>query len=105
MDKNEYNIRAKYDGVTLLVTYNHNEYSVKGRWNVNYRLLQLCINDHTLNIKVNTDKNKYFLSYAGIRTQCFVCCSNIANLSKFILKSKGDKNILDVESPISGMVV
>lgn len=105
IDDNEYNIEAKYDGATLIVKYNHNEYSVKGRWNISYRLLQISINDHTLNVKVSINKNRYLLSYSGMRAQCFACHSNAANLSKFMLKSKEDKNMLDIEAPMSGMVV
>ncbi|GHM58751.1 MAG: propionyl-CoA carboxylase subunit alpha [Candidatus Mesenet longicola] len=105
VDKNEYNIRAKYDGVTLLVIYNHNEYLIQGRWNVSYKLLQVIINNHALNVKMSINKNMYLLGYAGMKAQCFVYYPSIANLSKFMLESKEDKSMLYVEAPISGMLV
>jgi len=123
INDNEYPINAKYQDGTLTAIYNHNSYSVKGRWksnsykllNITIKLLSNSISDEIkeqpqqsmsdITVKVDRKDNKYLLKYAGMQTECCVFQPHIAKLNKLMLNNKTEEisaNI--VQSPICGLL-
>lgn len=123
VNDNEYPINAKYQDGTLTAIYNHNSYSVKGRWksnsyqllNITIKLLSNPISDEIeeqlqqfmsdITVKVDRKDNKYLLKYAGMQTECCVFQPHIAELNKLMPNNKTEEisaNI--VQSPICGLL-
>lgn len=107
IDDNEYSINAKYQGNTLTTVYNHNKYSVVGKWKPSYRLLYITINDDTnIALKIERQGSKYFIRHAGMKAKCCVLKPHVAELSKLMLNNKTEGISVDaVKSPISGLLV
>ncbi|AZU37297.1 propionyl-CoA carboxylase [Wolbachia endosymbiont of Bemisia tabaci] len=107
IDDNEYSANAKYQDNTLTTVYNHNKYSVVGKWKSSYRLLYITINDDTnIALKIERQDSKYFIRHAGMRAECCVLKPHIAKLSKLMLNNKTEGISVDtVKSPISGLLV
>ncbi|QDW08321.1 acetyl-CoA carboxylase biotin carboxylase subunit [Wolbachia pipientis] len=107
IDDNEYSVNAKYQDNTLTTVYNHNKYSVLGRWKSSYRLLYITINDDTnIALKIERQDSKYFVRHAGMKAECCVLKPHVAKLSKLMLNNKTKGISVDtVKSPISGLLV
>lgn len=107
IDDNEYPVNAKYQDNTLTTVYNHNKYSVVGKWKSSYRLLYITINDdNNIALKIERQDSKYFIRHAGMRAECCVLKPHIAKLSKLMLNNKTEGISVDtVKSPISGLLV
>ncbi|MFT4314445.1 MAG: biotin carboxylase N-terminal domain-containing protein [Wolbachia pipientis] len=107
IDDNEYSANAKYQDNTLTTVYNHNKYSVVGKWKSSYRLLYITINDDTnIALKIERQDSKYFIRHAGMRAECCVLKPHVAELSKLMLNNKTEGISVDtVKSPISGLLV
>ncbi|MBR9983106.1 MAG: ATP-grasp domain-containing protein [Wolbachia endosymbiont of Homalodisca vitripennis] len=107
IDDNEYSVNAKYQGNTLTTVYNHNKYSVVGKWKPSYRLLYITINDDTnIALKIERQGSKYFIRHAGMKAKCCVLKPHVAELSKLMLNNKTEGiSVGAVKSPISGLLV
>lgn len=107
IDDNEYSVNAKYQDNTLTTVYNHNKYSVVGKWKSSYRLLYITINDDTnVELKIERQGSKYFIRHAGMKAKCCVLKPHVAELSKLMLNNKTEGISVDaVKSPISGLLV
>ncbi|QJT94610.1 acetyl-CoA carboxylase biotin carboxylase subunit [Wolbachia endosymbiont of Diaphorina citri] len=107
IDDNEYSVNAKYQDNTLTTVYNHNKYSVVGKWKSSYRLLYITINDDTnIALKIERQGSKYFIRHAGMKAKCCVLKPHVAELSKLMLNNKTEGISVDaVKSPISGLLV
>ncbi|RDD35208.1 Acetyl-/propionyl-coenzyme A carboxylase alpha chain [Wolbachia endosymbiont of Cylisticus convexus] len=107
INDNEYSINAKYQDNTLTTVYNHNKYSVVGKWKSSYRLLYITINDDTnIALKIERQGSKYFIRHAGMKAECCVLKPHIAELSKLMLNNETEGISVDaVKSPISGLLV
>lgn len=107
IDDNEYSVNAKYQDNTLTTVYNHNKYSVVGKWKSIYRLLYITINDDTnIALKIERQGSKYFIRHAGMKAKCCVLKPHVAELSKLMLNNKTEGISVDaVKSPISGLLV
>ncbi|WP_419214620.1 biotin carboxylase N-terminal domain-containing protein [Wolbachia endosymbiont of Rhagoletis cingulata] len=107
IDDNEYSVNAKYQGNILTTVYNHNKYSVVGKWKSSYRLLYITINDDTnIALKIERQGSKYFIRHAGMKVECCVLKPHVAELSKLMLNNKTEGISVDtVKSPISGLLV
>ncbi|WP_264704586.1 acetyl-CoA carboxylase biotin carboxylase subunit [Wolbachia endosymbiont (group B) of Apotomis betuletana] len=107
IDDNEYSVNAKYQDNILTTVYNHNKYSVVGRWKSSYRLLHIIINgDTNIALKIERQGSKYFIRHAGMKAKCCVLKPHVAKLSKLMLNNKTEGISVDtVKSPISGLLV
>ncbi|MDM8335187.1 acetyl-CoA carboxylase biotin carboxylase subunit [Wolbachia pipientis] len=107
INNNEYSVNAKYQDNTLTTIYNHNTYSVSGKWSSSYRLVYITINDDTnIALKVERQGSKLFVRHAGMQAKCCVLKPHVAELSKFMLNNETEGISIDaVKSPISGLLV
>ncbi|KLT21768.1 propionyl-CoA carboxylase, alpha subunit [Wolbachia endosymbiont of Armadillidium vulgare str. wVulC] len=107
INDNEYSINAKYQDNTLTTVYNHNKYSVVGKWKSSYRLLYITINyDTNIALKIERQGSKYFIRHAGMKAECCVLKPHIAELSKLMLNNETEGISADaIKSPISGLLV
>ncbi|MGX9891795.1 ATP-binding protein [Wolbachia endosymbiont of Protocalliphora sialia] len=107
IDDNEYPVNAKYQDNTLTTVYNHNKYSVVGKWKSSYRLLYITINDdNNIALKIERQGSKYCIKHAGMKVECFVLKPYIAELSRLMLNNETEGISVDtVKSPISGLLV
>nr|CAH7769146.1 unnamed protein product [Callosobruchus chinensis] len=107
IDDNEYSVNAQYQDNTLTTVYNHNKYSVVGKWKSSYRLLYITINDDTnIALKIERQGSKYLIRHAGMKAECCVLKPHVAELSKLMLNNKTEGILVDaVKSPISGLLV
>lgn len=107
IDDNEYPVNAKYQDNTLTTIYNHNKYSVVGKWKSSYRLLYITINDDTnIALKIERQGSKYLIRHAGMKAKCCVLRPHIAELSRLMLNNETEGISVDaVKSPISGLLV
>ncbi|UIP91321.1 ATP-grasp domain-containing protein [Wolbachia pipientis] len=107
IDDNEYSVNAKYQDNTLTTVYNHNKYSVVGKWKPSYRLLYITINNDTnIALKIERQGSKYFIRHSGMKAKCCVLKPHVAELSKLMLNNKTEGISVDaVKSPISGLLV
>ncbi|MDG7056523.1 MAG: ATP-grasp domain-containing protein [Wolbachia endosymbiont of Meromenopon meropis] len=111
VNDNEYSVKAKYQDKILTTVYNHNTYSIIGKWKLSYGLLSITVNEDTqITLKVERQNNtKLFIRYAGMQAKCCVFKPHIAKLSELMLnyKTDNDDEVLMnvVKSPISGLLV
>ncbi|QKX01220.1 ATP-grasp domain-containing protein [Wolbachia endosymbiont of Dipetalonema caudispina] len=107
INDNEYSINAKYQNNALITVYNHNIYSILGKWKLSCRLLCITINDDTsLTLRIGREGSKLFIKHAGMQAECCVLKPHVAELNKFILNNETERVMLDaVRSPISGLLV
>ncbi|OWZ24907.1 ATP-binding protein [Wolbachia endosymbiont of Wuchereria bancrofti] len=107
INDNEHLVNAKYQDNILTTIYNHNTYSVSGKWKSSYRLLCITINDDTnVTFKVEKQGSKYFIRHAGMQAECYIFKPHVAELSKLMLNNEAEKASVDaVKSPISGLLV
>ncbi|WP_338406073.1 acetyl-CoA carboxylase biotin carboxylase subunit [Wolbachia endosymbiont (group A) of Longitarsus flavicornis] len=107
INDNEYSVNVKYQDNTLITIYNHNVYSVSGKWKSSHKLLYITINDDAdITLKVEKQGSKYFIRHAGMKAECCVFKSHVAELSKLMLNNKTEGISADaVRSPISGLLV
>ncbi|MGL9757279.1 MAG: acetyl-CoA carboxylase biotin carboxylase subunit [Wolbachia sp.] len=107
IDDNKYPVNAKYQDNTLTTVYNHNKYSVVGKWKSSYRLLYITINDDTnIALKIERQGSKYLIRHAGMKAKCCVLKPHIAELSRLMLNNETEGISVDtVKSPISGLLV
>ncbi|MGL9717104.1 MAG: acetyl-CoA carboxylase biotin carboxylase subunit [Wolbachia sp.] len=107
INDNEYSVNAKYQDNTLTTVYNHNTYSVVGKWKSSYKLLCITINnDIDITLKVERQDSKYSIRQAGMQAECCVFKPHVAKLSKLMLNNKTEGIAVDtVKSPISGLLV
>ncbi|WP_395463235.1 acetyl-CoA carboxylase biotin carboxylase subunit [Wolbachia endosymbiont of Cantharis cryptica] len=107
VNNNEYSVNAKYQDNTLTTIYNHNTYSVVGKWKSSHKLLNITINDDTnITLKVEKQGSKYCIRQAGMKAECCVFKSHVAELSKLMLNNETEEISVDaVKSPISGLLV
>ncbi|WP_343289253.1 biotin carboxylase N-terminal domain-containing protein [Wolbachia endosymbiont of Encarsia formosa] len=107
IDDNQYSANAKYQDNTLTTVYNHNKYSVVGKWKSSYRLLYITINDdNNIALKIERQGSKYCIKHAGMKVECFVLKPYIAELSRLMLNNETEGISVDtVKSPISGLLV
>ncbi len=107
INDNEHLVNAKYQDNILTTIYNHNTYSVSGKWKSSYRLLCITINDDTnMTFKVEKQGSKYFIRHAGMQAECYIFKPHVAELSKLMLNNETEKASVDaVKSPISGLLV
>ncbi|NSM56596.1 acetyl-CoA carboxylase biotin carboxylase subunit [Wolbachia endosymbiont of Atemnus politus] len=107
VNDNEYSVNAKYHNNTLTTIYNHNTYSVSGKWRSSYRLLCIAINnDIDITLKVERQDSKYSIRQAGMQAECCVFKPHVAELSKLMLNNEPEVVAVDaVKSPISGLLV
>jgi propionyl-CoA carboxylase alpha chain len=109
INNNKYSINVEYKNGILIAIYNHNRYSIKGRWkSSSYKLLNIIINDNVdITVKVHQQGTKYFITYAGMKSECQVLNPHVDALNKFMLNnSRVGKEIplSVVQSPISGLL-
>lgn len=107
VNETEYPVNAKYQNGVLTVTYNHNEYCVKGKWRSNsYKLLDIVINDDAdITVKIERKNHKYLITCAGMKTECCVFNSHVATLNKFMLNNKSEEVTASIiKSPICGLL-
>ncbi|WP_264329708.1 MULTISPECIES: acetyl-CoA carboxylase biotin carboxylase subunit [unclassified Wolbachia] len=107
INDNEYSVNAKYQDNILITVYNHNKYSVIGKWKSSYRLLYITINDDTnIALKIERQGSKYFIRHAGMKAECCIFKPHVAELSKLMLNNETEEISVDaVKSPISGLLV
>ncbi|MGL9758481.1 MAG: acetyl-CoA carboxylase biotin carboxylase subunit [Wolbachia sp.] len=107
INDNEYSVNVKYQDNILTTVYNHNTYSVVGKWKSNHKLLNITINDDTnITFKVEKQDSKYFIRYAGMKVECCVLKPHIAELSELMINNETEGISVDaVKSPISGLLV
>ena len=103
----EYFVSATYEGAKLVIVYNDSKYMVLGTWNVNFKILELQINDKVIPIKVDSRViGKYQFRYSAMSAVCAVyrrCVSKLLSIMpKIDLQELHPNNIC---SPISGMIV
>uniref|UniRef100_A0A1A9VJV9 propionyl-CoA carboxylase n=1 Tax=Glossina austeni TaxID=7395 RepID=A0A1A9VJV9_GLOAU len=102
-----YSVSARYQDNILITVYNHNTYSVVGKWKSSYRLLNITINDDTdITLKVEKQGSKYFIRHAGMKAECCIFKPHVAELSRLMLNNETEGISVDaVKSPISGLLV
>jgi propionyl-CoA carboxylase alpha chain len=107
INDNEYPVNAKYQDNTLTTVYNHNTYSIAGKWKSSYRLLCITINDDTdITLKVERQGSKHFIKHAGMQAECCVFKPHVAKLSELMLNNETEGISVDaIKSPISGLLV
>ncbi|MDR3131690.1 MAG: ATP-grasp domain-containing protein [Rickettsiales bacterium] len=107
INDNEYPVNAKYQDNTLTTIYNHNAYSISGKWKSSYRLLCITINnDNDITLKVERQGSKHFIKHAGMQAECCVFKLHVAKLSELMLNNETEGISVDaVKSPISGLLV
>ncbi|MDR2977950.1 MAG: ATP-grasp domain-containing protein [Rickettsiales bacterium] len=107
INDNEYSVNAEYQGNTLTTIYNHNAYSISGKWKSSYRLLCITINGDTdITLKIEEQSSKYFVRHAGMQAECYVFKPHVAKLSELMLNNEAEGISVDaVKSPISGLLV
>jgi len=107
INDNEYPVNAKYQDNTLTTVYNHNTYSIAGKWKSSYRLLCITINNDTdITLKVERQGSKHFIKHAGMQAECCVFKPYVAKLSELMLNNETKGISVDaVKSPISGLLV
>ncbi|WCR54212.1 MAG: Acetyl-/propionyl-coenzyme A carboxylase alpha chain [Wolbachia endosymbiont of Ctenocephalides orientis wCori] len=107
VNNNEYQVNAVYKDDILVVVYNHNKYSLAGKWKPSYRLLDIAINDNTdITLKVEEQGNKYSIRHGGMKAECCVFKPHVAKLNQFMIENKADELLANiVKSRISGLLV
>ncbi|TVS87168.1 acetyl-CoA carboxylase biotin carboxylase subunit [Wolbachia pipientis] len=107
INDNKCSVDAKYQDNILTTVYNHNTYSVVGKWKSSYRLLNITINDDTdITLKVEKQGSKYFIRHAGMKAECCIFKPHVAELSRLMLNNETEGISVDtVKSPISGLLV
>ncbi|WP_265036407.1 acetyl-CoA carboxylase biotin carboxylase subunit [Wolbachia endosymbiont (group A) of Anomoia purmunda] len=107
INDNEYSISARYQDNILTTVYNHNTYSVVGKWKSSHKLLYITINDDAdITFKVEKQGSKYFIRHAGMKAECYIFKPHVAELSKLMLNNETEEISADaVRSPISGLLV
>ncbi|MDE5062158.1 acetyl-CoA carboxylase biotin carboxylase subunit [Wolbachia endosymbiont of Drosophila tsacasi] len=107
INDNKYPIDAKHQDNILTTVYNHNTYSVVGKWESSYRLLNITINDDIdITLKVEKQGSKYFIRHAGMKAECCIFKPHVAELSRLMLNNETEGISVDaVKSPISGLLV
>ncbi|MGL9717863.1 MAG: biotin carboxylase N-terminal domain-containing protein [Wolbachia sp.] len=107
INDNEYPVNAKYQDNTLTTVYNHDTYSIVGKWKSSYGLLCITINDDTaITLKVERQGSKHFIKHAGMQAECCVFKPHVAKLSELMLNNETEGiSVGAVKSPISGLLV
>ncbi len=107
VDSYEHSIKAEFFNHELKAIYNHNIYCVKGKWDLNHKLLYMLINNEVeITVKVSKKNNKFSVGYAGMKTLCQVFKPHVAELNKWMINNSQIKESVQntVESPISGLL-
>ncbi|MDX5495679.1 MAG: biotin/lipoyl-binding protein, partial [Wolbachia endosymbiont of Nomada marshamella] len=107
INDNEYSVSARYQDNILTTVYNHNTYSVVGKWKSSHKLLYITINDDAdITFKVEKQGSKYFIRHAGMKAECCIFKPHVAELSRLMLNNETEGISADaVKSPISGLLV
>ncbi|AHC39316.1 acetyl/propionyl/methylcrotonyl-CoA carboxylase subunit alpha [Ehrlichia muris] len=107
IDNQKYSINAKYESGKILAIYDQCEYLISATWNVNFKILQVQINNgEVFHVKVDSRFNKYKLRYSAMSALCAVyrpCVSNLLPIMPQI--SAEELYCNNVCSPISGMII
>ncbi|WDM85004.1 acetyl-CoA carboxylase biotin carboxylase subunit [Ehrlichia sp. JZT12] len=106
VDNQEYLVNAKYEDSKVLAVYNQCTYLVSGRWNANFKILEVQVNEEIFSVKVDSKLNKYKFRYSAMSALCGVyrpCVSKLLSIMPEV--SLEDVRSNNVCSPISGMIV
>ncbi|QGR02596.1 acetyl-CoA carboxylase biotin carboxylase subunit [Ehrlichia ruminantium] len=103
----EYFVSARYENGKIIVMYNHSRYIVLGAWNVNFKILELQVNDEVIPIKVDSRiVGKYQFRYSAMSAVCAVYRHCVSRLLSIMPKIDLQELCLnEICSPISGMIV
>ena len=106
VDDQEYFVNAKYENGKVLVIYEECTYLVLGKWNVNFKILEIKINGDVFSVKVDSILDKYKFRYSAMSALCAVYRPCISKLLPIMPKlSLEDIHSKNVCSPICGMIV
>ncbi|AHX03584.1 propionyl-CoA carboxylase, alpha subunit [Ehrlichia chaffeensis str. Heartland] len=107
VDGQKYLISAKYENGRVLAIYDQCEYLVVSTWNVNFKILQIQVNnDEVFHVKVDSRLNKYQLKYSAMSALCAVYKPCVSDLLPIMPQISGEELYSsNVCSPISGMIV
>ena len=104
---NEYSANVEHKDSILTVVYNHNKYSIVGKWRPSYKALNVTINNNdNMTLKVERQECKYFIKHGGMKAECCVFKPRVAELNRLMIEQKTDEvSVNIVKSPISGLLV
>lgn len=104
-DENEYPVYVRERDGALYIKHDTEYLSVDTEWTLGNRLFRGTVNGRNISVQIAEFAGGICLTHAGAKVKVRIVSPRVAELAKFVPLASEEGNAMQLEAPISGMVV